>query len=59
MPTFRVARNIDFRFDAVPAYMEVDTSDPDRPMLGVYKVYDVASGNLSLSFEVEAIGDCD
>ena len=59
VPAYRVSNNIDFRFDAVTAYMEVNTSDPDRPMLGVYKVYDVASGDLSLPFEVEAPGNSD
>ncbi|MEM9555669.1 MAG: hypothetical protein AAGC60_15545 [Acidobacteriota bacterium] len=38
-----------FRFDAVTAYMEVGPG-PERPMLGVYQVYDVLSGDLSLPF---------
>jgi len=53
VPGYRVRNETDFSFDAVTAYMEVNTSDDRRPMLGVYKVYDVASGNLSLPFSVE------
>ena len=41
-----------FRFDGVTAYMEVNQSDPDRPMLGVYEVYAVLSGDLSLPYTV-------
>jgi len=36
----------------VTAYMEVNTSDDARPMLGVYEVYDVLSGDLSLPYGV-------
>jgi len=53
VPAYRVRNETDFSFDAVTAYMEVNTSDDSRPMLGVYKVYDVASGDLSLPFSVE------
>jgi len=52
VPAQRVNRRTDFAFDAVVAYMQVDTSDDDRPMLGVYTVYDVLSGDLSLPFTV-------
>lgn len=52
VPAYRVRGQTDFRFDAVSAYMEVNTSDDARPMLGVYEVYDVASGDLSLPYEV-------
>lgn len=52
VPLERVARRTDFRFDAVTAYMEVNTSDPDRPLLGVYEVYQVLSGDLSLPYRV-------
>jgi hypothetical protein len=54
VPAYRVRANIDFRFDAVTAYMEVNTSDEGRPLLGVYEVYDIASGDLSLPYAVEA-----
>lgn len=53
VPAYRIAADRSFRFDAVTAYMEVNTSDENRPMLGVYKVYDVASGDLSLPFKVQ------
>ncbi|MDT8340945.1 MAG: hypothetical protein RQ751_05485 [Longimicrobiales bacterium] len=53
VPVDRVAGRRDFTFDAVTAYMEVNTSDPDRPLLGVYEVYEVLSGDLSLPFTVQ------
>ena len=53
VPAQRVQGRRDFHFDAVSAYMEVDTRG-GGPLLGVYKVYDVLSGDLSLPFEVAA-----
>lgn len=53
VPAARVGGRTDFRFDAVTAYMQVSTSG-DAPMLGVYEVYHVLSGDLSLPFEVES-----
>lgn len=52
VPVDRVRGRVDFSFDAVTAYMEVNTSDPDRPTLGVYHVYEVLSGDLSLPYRV-------
>lgn len=56
VPADRVGGRTDFRFDAVTAYMEVSTGDDpvagDRPMLGVYEVYGVLSGDLSLPYSV-------
>ena len=52
VPLDRVRGRSDFSFDAVTAYMEVNQSDADRPLLGVYEVYDVLSGDLSLPFTV-------
>lgn len=52
VPLDRVNGRTDFRFDAVAAYMEVNQSDPARPLLGVYEVYDVLSGDLSLPYTV-------
>ncbi|MCH9649363.1 MAG: hypothetical protein K0U98_14070 [Deltaproteobacteria bacterium] len=52
VPAQRMSHRTDFRFDAVTAYMEVNTS-PEAPMLGVYKVYNVLSEDLSLPFEVK------
>ena len=51
VPAARVSNKTDFRFDAVTAYMQVAQSG-DRPLLGVYKVYDVLSGDLSLPYSV-------
>ncbi|MCB1058399.1 MAG: hypothetical protein KDD11_23095, partial [Acidobacteria bacterium] len=51
VPSARIYGRTEFRYDAVVAYMEVGPG-PDRPMLGVYQVYDVLSGDLSLPFEV-------
>jgi hypothetical protein len=42
----------DFKFDGVTALMYVNTSDPEKPMLGVYQVFSVASGDLSLPYTV-------
>jgi len=53
VPAGRVRSDADFNFDAVTAYLEVNTSDDDRPTLGVYAVYDNLSGDLSLPFAVE------
>ena len=47
VPAQRVAHQTNFRFDAVTAYMEVNTTDAARPLLGVYEVYKVLSGDLS------------
>ena len=52
VPAFRVNNRTDFNFDAVTAYMELNTSDESRPMLGVYEVYNILSGDLSLPYSV-------
>lgn len=52
VPLDRVSGRSDFQFDAVAAYMEVNTSDSERPLLGVYHVYSVLSGDLSLPYHV-------
>jgi len=52
IPSGRMNNVTSFNFDAVTAYMEVNTDNPDGPMLGVYAVYDVASGDLSLPYSV-------
>jgi len=51
VPASRVRGNTSFKFDAVTAYMQVNT-EGTLPMLGVYHVYSVLSGNLSLPYEV-------
>ncbi len=53
VPAQRVDHITDFNFDAVTAYMQVNTSDANRPTLGVYEVYSVGSGDLSLPYGVE------
>jgi hypothetical protein len=53
VPIERVAGRDDFRYDAVTAFLSVNQSDPERPMLGVYRVYSVLSGDLSLPYRVE------
>jgi len=52
VPAYRVQHQKSFHFDAVTAYMQVNTSRKDLPMLGVYSVYDVQSGDLSLPYQV-------
>jgi hypothetical protein len=61
VPDYRINNKIDFKFDAVTCFMEVNTGEGGtahtdtgaKPMLGVYKVYAVASGNLSLPYTVK------
>lgn len=53
VPSYRMNNVKDFQFDAVTAYMQVNTSDNSRPLLGVYKVYSIASGELSLPYKVK------
>jgi hypothetical protein len=52
VPADRVSNMTAFNFDAVTSYLEVNTSDMNRPMLGVYAVYTVLSGDLSLPYTV-------
>ncbi len=52
VPSYRVSGKTEFNFDGVAAYMQVNTSKEDLPMLGVYAVYSVASGDLSLPYTV-------
>jgi len=52
IPAYRINHKTSFNFDAVTAYMQVNASKPDLPMLGVYAVYSVASGDLSLPYTV-------
>ncbi len=53
VPNYRMNNQMNFKFDAVACYMQVNTSKKDKPMLGVYAVYSVASGNLSLPYQVK------
>jgi hypothetical protein len=52
VPSFALNHKKDFKFDAVVCFMKVNTSKKELPMLGVYKVYSVASGKLTLPYEV-------
>ena len=49
VPAARAGGRTDFHYDAVSAYLEVSTGQ-DRPMLAVYKVFSVLSGDLSLPY---------
>ena len=53
VPNYRMNNRTDFNYDGVTAFMRVNTSNDDMPMLGVYEVFSVASGDLSLPFTVE------
>ena len=53
VPNYRINNRTDFSYDGVAAYMQVNTSNTEKPMLGVYEVYSVASGNLSLPYQVK------
>lgn len=53
IPAYRMNNKTDFNFDAVTAYMQVNPTDSNLPLLGVYAVYSVASGDLSLPYTVE------
>jgi len=53
VPDYRMNNQTSFNYDGVAAYMIVNTSKEDMPMLGVYDVYSVVSGNLSLPYTVQ------
>ncbi len=53
VPDYRMNHKIDFKYDGVTAFMKVNTSDDNLPLLGVYGVFSVASGNLSLPYQVK------
>ena len=46
--TWRVHGLSTFNYDAVAAYLPINTSDESRPTLGIYKVYSILGGDLSL-----------
>ncbi|OAV45814.1 hypothetical protein A3850_005810 [Lewinella sp. 4G2] len=52
VPAYRMNNQTQFNYDGVAAYMQVIGSDTERPMLGVYTVYSIASGDLSLPYTV-------
>lgn len=60
VPLYRINNKTTFKFDAVACYMEVRTGEGAghgenmaMPMLGVYSIYSVLSGNLSLPYVVK------
>ena len=53
IPDYRINNKVDFNFDGVTAFMKVNTSKEDLPMLGVYEVFSIASGDLSLPYKVK------
>ncbi|UHG94214.1 hypothetical protein [Spirosoma oryzicola] len=63
IPAYRINHRSDFRFDAVTCYLQMHHpahgeagahhETADKPMLGVYAVYGVLSGSLSLPYTVE------
>lgn len=54
VPAYYLRNKTSFKFDGVTCYMQVNTSCMAKPMLGVYEVYSVASGNLSLPYPTAA-----
>lgn len=53
VPAYRMNNQTQFNYDAVTAYMQVNASKSELPMLGVYAAYSVASGDLSLPYTVK------
>lgn len=53
VPDYRMNNKTDFNYDGVTAFMQVNTSNENLPMLGVYEVFSVASGDLSLPYKVK------
>ncbi len=53
VPDYRINNQTNFSYDGVTAYMEINTENEEKPMLGVYKVYAIASGDLSLPYNVK------
>ncbi|EDP71306.1 hypothetical protein FBALC1_02442 [Flavobacteriales bacterium ALC-1] len=53
VPDYRISHKVNFKYDGVAAFMKVNTSNDELPMLGVYDVFSVASGDLSLPYSVK------
>lgn len=53
VPASYVRNRKTFQFDGVTCYLQVNTACMSRPMLGVYEVYSVASGDLSLPYKTK------
>lgn len=52
VPLTRVNNQTTFNYDGVTVQMIVNISDPDLPLLGVYEIFSIASGDLSLPYTV-------
>ncbi len=55
VPDYRINHKTDFSFDGVAVFMKVNTSNDELPLLGVYNVYSVASGDLSLPYQINRV----
>lgn len=53
VPDYQINNKTDFNYDGVAVFMKVNTSNNNLPMLGVYEVFSVASGDLSLPYKVK------
>ena len=53
VPAQRIRSKTEFKFDGVVAYMQVNATNKNLPMLGVYQAYSVSSGDLSLPYNVQ------
>lgn len=53
VPDYRMTNRTDFSYDGVTVFMKVNTSNKNLPMLGVYEVFSVASGDLSLPYKIK------
>lgn len=53
VPHYRMNNKTDFNYDGVAAFMKVNTANESLPLLGVYEVYSIASGDLSLPYKVK------
>ena len=53
VPDYRINNQVSFNYDGVTAFMKVNTSQDNLPMLGVYEVFSIASGDLSLPYKVK------
>jgi len=53
VPDYRMNHQTNFSYDGVAVFMKVNTSNDQLPMLGVYEVYSIASGDLSLPYKVK------
>ena len=56
VPLYHVNNKVDFKFDILTCYMQVSAPEGesmDKPMLGVYNVFQVLSKDMSLPYVVK------